>query len=415
MKLTTALARNLEPPNGKTDHFEWDDNFPGFGVRLRVGRNRIKRTWIYQYDIGRHTRRITLGNVNAISIQDARKTAGEISGKVRLGRDPMMEKAESRDRAALTFAVVMDRYVKAAKPQMRALSYEFAEYRLRVFCKPLHSLPFISITRRQIAAVLSPIAARGSLQQYNNVRAHLSALFAWAIGQGLTESNPVVGTIKYERKRRKRVLSVPELAVIWHALDDVSGLRDYNAKVRLLMLTGLRRAEIGNLRWCEVHNENFTEDGVVIPGPAIVLPGERAKNGLKHIVPLSKPAQAILAARLRDPDDDFVFQSRALGTWGRCKRTLDAALIKRGHNLTPWVLHDLRRSVATHMGELGIQPHVIEMALNHVSGFRAGVAGIYNRSKLEEPKRQALAAWAEHLMAHVEDRVPSDKVVPLRA
>ena len=78
-------------------------------------------------------------------------------------------------------------------------------------------------------------------------------------------------------------------------------------------------------------------------------------------------------------------------------------------------MHDLRRSVATHMGEMGIQPHVIEEVLNHVSGTRAGVAGTYNRSKLEEPKRQALEAGPKYLMAHVEGREPADKVVPLRA
>ena len=93
--MTTAIARNLEPPSGKTDHIEWDEDFPGFGIRLRVGRNRVSRMWVYQYDIAGRTRRITLGNVNAISIQDARKTAGELHAKIRLGRDPAVEKAEN--------------------------------------------------------------------------------------------------------------------------------------------------------------------------------------------------------------------------------------------------------------------------------------------------------------------------------
>jgi hypothetical protein len=65
MKLTTAIARNLEPPSGKTDYIEWDEDFPGFGVRVRLGRNRVSRTWVYQYDFAGRTRRITLGNVNA--------------------------------------------------------------------------------------------------------------------------------------------------------------------------------------------------------------------------------------------------------------------------------------------------------------------------------------------------------------
>jgi hypothetical protein len=60
MRLTTAIARNLEPPTGKADHIEWDEEFPGFGIRLRVGRNRISRMWVYQYDIASRTRRITI-------------------------------------------------------------------------------------------------------------------------------------------------------------------------------------------------------------------------------------------------------------------------------------------------------------------------------------------------------------------
>jgi integrase len=422
MKLTTIDARNLEPPSGKADHIEWDEDFPGFGLRLRVGRNRVSRMWVYQYDIAGRTRRITLGNVNAISIRDARKAAGEVSGKVRLGRDPVMEKAENRERAAHTFAKVMHSYLTMAKLELRASTWKKSDYDLRVICKPLHPLPFTAITRREIAAVLTPIAARGKLMASNRVRSKLSALFNWAISQGLIESNPVVGTIRHEEKPRERVLSLPELTAIWYALDDIPidvrrNMTDFTDIIRLLMLTGQRRSEIGDLRWREVRDENFIEDGVVITGPAIVLPKERTKNGRKHIVPLSKAAQTILQTRSRGPDEGFVLLRRKSNVphqikWTQRKALLDDALIKRGHTLAPWTLHDLRRSVATHMGEMGIQPHVIETVLNHARG---GIAGVYNKSKLEEPKRQALAAWAEVLMAHVEGRPPLDKIVLLRA
>src|SRR5215471_12267092 len=98
-KLTTATARDLELPSGKTDLIEWDENFPGFGVRLRAGHNRVSRMWVYQYDFAGHTRRRTIGNVNAISIDDARKTAGQLQSKVRLGDDPALEKAKKLKRA----------------------------------------------------------------------------------------------------------------------------------------------------------------------------------------------------------------------------------------------------------------------------------------------------------------------------
>jgi integrase len=252
--------------------------------------------------------------------------------------------------------------------------------------------------------------------RHNTVRATLSALFNWAISQGLIESNPVVGINKHKEKPRERVLSLPELIAIWHTVDDIHTITDLSAQIRLLMLTGQRRGEIGDLRWREVRDENFIENGAVITGPAIVLPPERTKNGRKHIVPLSKPVQTILFARLRGGDDEYVFRRKnngpISGSWTRRKNELDHALRRRKHKLAPWTIHDLRRSAATHMGEMNIAPHVIEAVLNHVRG---GIAGVYNLSKLEEPKRQALAAWAEYLMAHIEGRAPADNVVPLRA
>jgi integrase len=413
MKLTTAIARNLELPSGKTDHIYWDDEFPGFGVRVRAGSKRVKRTWIYQSDIAGRTRRMTLGNVNAIGKEDARKTAGELSAKVRLGDDPVREKAKKLERAANTFANVMETYLADAKLRMRESSYEQMEMRLGTPCEPLYPLPFTAITRRDIAAVLAPITARGKRTYSNGVRSSLSMLFNWAITQGLTENNPVLHTIRHALKPRERVLSLPELVAVWHAVDDVPFhplvITDYVAIVRLLMLTGQRKSEIGELRQSEIRDENFEDGAVIITGPAIVLPPERTKNKRKHIVPLSKPAQTILIAQPRG-DDEFVFRrnKKVIASWDEHKKMLDRALIEHGHHLEPWVWHDLRRSVATHMGEMGTEPHVIEAVLNHTSGSRAGVAGTYNRSKLEEPKRQVLAAWAEVLMAHVEGRASAD-------
>jgi integrase len=405
-KLTTASARKLEPPSGKTDHFYWDEDFPGFGVRVRASRKRISRMWVYQFDIAGRTRRVTLGSVIAIGIEAARKTAGEISGKVRLGRDPVREKAESRARAANTFANVMESYLTAAKLRLRTSTLKNKEGYFRNVCELLYPLPFTAITRRDIAKLLTSIDTQGKCGSHNNVRASLMALFNWAIKKGLTENNPVLGTEQHAHKSRERVLSLPELTAIWHAAGDMPvSIHDFTAIIRLFMLTGQRRTEIGGLRWRE------------IVGDTIVLPPERTKNGRRHIVPLSKPAQVILLTRPRGPNDGFVLRRQSGTTldWNRYKASLDDALVKRGHTLAPWTNHDLRRSVATHMGEMGIQPHVIECVLNHVSGSRAGVAGTYNRSKLEKPKREALEAWGEYLMAHIEGRKPDDKVVQLRA
>jgi integrase len=112
-------------------------------------------------------------------------------------------------------------------------------------------------------------------------------------------------------------------------------------------------------------------------------------------------------------DGDFVFAQRGFRSWSYGKQRLDARLAKAKVQLDPWTVHDLRRSVATGMAEIGIQPHIVEAVLNHVSGHKAGIAGVYNRATYEKEKKVALATWADHLLAAVEGR--ADKIVPLRA
>jgi integrase len=233
------------------------------------------------------------------------------------------------------------------------------------------------------------------------VRASLSGFFAWAIRHGLVDQNPVIGTAKYDESSRERVLSEAELKAIWNC----AGQGDYADCVRLLMLTGARLNEIGSLSWPEVKAD------------CIDLPPERCKNSRRHIIPLSAPARAILDSRPRNPDRHFVFgkrEDRPLSGWTELKAGLDKRIADSGIEMLAWTHHDLRRSAATVMAEkLGVLPHVIEAVLNHVSGHKGGVHGVYNKASYDTAKRQALTLWAEHLMSIIEDRPAT--VVALRA
>ena len=124
----------------------------------------------------------------------------------------------------------------------------------------------------------------------------------------------------------------------------------------------------------------------------IVLPAERVKNSRQHEVPLSTQALAILSRVPRRNTSDYLFGKRGFTKWDNAKKQLDQRV-----GIAPWCLHDLRRSAATYMGELGVLPHVVEQALNHVSGAKAGVAGVYNRSKMSDAVREGLQRWADHV------------------
>jgi integrase len=414
MKLTQPIANRLALPPGKSDAIFFDDDMPGLGLRLRSGG---KRSWIFQYGIGSKQRRMSLGTAPALSLAAARRTATELHAKVRLGEDPAASKRDGQRRAADTVEAVLRLYLPEKRQALAADSYRGLERHLLTYAKPLHGLGVALVSRRDIGNLLAQVAASSGNPSANFTRASLSAFFGWCMARGLVEQNPVIGTHIAKMEPRTRVLPLAELAEVWRACGDDA----YGAIVRLLMLTGQRREEIGGLRFdefvelaerrvqipvekCTVQ-ENKAGDGI------IALPASRAKNRRAHIVPLSAPAQAILAAQPHW--SEFVFGLKPFTSWSRGKSLLDAALVAGGNKFAPWTLHDLRRSVATGMAELGVAPHIVEAVLNHVSGHKAGVAGVYNRATYEKEKRIALATWAEHVLAAVEGRTAT--VVPMRA
>jgi integrase len=231
-------------------------------------------------------------------------------------------------------------------------------------------------------------------------RRALSAFFAWAISDGLlgNGANPVDGSHRpADPEPRDHVLTDVELVKVWRA----SGDDDYGRIVRLLTLLGSRRQEVGGMRWTELDFNRGEWH----------LPRERSKNKREQTIALPQEALGILSSTPRD-DGDCLFGFRAAGfsSWTDGKKALDGRLVD---TVRPWRLHDIRRTVATGMADLGIEPHVIEACLNHYSGHRRGIAGIYNRSRYERATASAFARWADHVMALVEGR--DNKVVPLRA
>jgi integrase len=378
MKLTQSVVEKLTPPAGKADFIAWDAALPGFGLRVREGGS---RTFVAQYKIGLKTRRLTLGSTKKLTLEQARKEAKKQLANVAAGGDPQGEKAKARATATETFKAVTEGFIRHQTGRLRPSTMYSTRHYLLDYCRRLHDLNIAVITRREVASVLATIATDHGKVAADRARSALSAMFAWAVGAGLVDANPVIGTNKHAgATSRDRVLSNEELAAIWLAAGDDS----YGRVVKLLILTGQRRDEIADLRRSEITDT------------AIELPGERTKNHRPHVVPLSDPAKAVIEEQLKATHHEFIFgKHRFSGFSGfsKAKAQLNAKL----PGMKPWQLHDIRRSVATGMAELGIEPHVIEAVLNHVSGHRAGVAGIYNKATYLEPKAKALDGWAHHV------------------
>jgi integrase len=402
LKLDAKTVGGLALAKGVAEEFCWDTELPGYGLRLRRrGDGGILRTYAAQYRANGRTRRVTIGSADKITPAQAREAARKLLARVELGHDPQAEREAKRRQAARTFRSTVDAYLAAKQPELRPESFRVTKlYLTGPYFRSLHSVGVGDIAHPDIAARLSAIVRNHSTATAAAARRAVSALFKWAMEEGWTSSNPVIGTRKpAEPTPRDRVLADAELVAIWNA----SGDDEYGRIVRLLILLGSRRAEVGGLRWSELDLKAGTW----------TLPAERSKNKRAHTVALPPRSIEIIQAVPR-ADRDHLFGDRAgngFTSWGRGKVELDERLTG---SVKPWRVHDIRRTVATGMADIGIEPHVIEAALNHYSGHRRGVAGVYNRSSYERAVRAALARWGEHVLALVEGRESNVLALPQR-
>ena len=322
MKFTKEALAALALPPGKTDHFEWDDELPSFGVRLR---GRSKR-WVVQYRVGTQQRRESLGDVRKVKLEDARKIARQRFAQVELGSDPAAERAAAA--ARLTLGEAAARYLDAKREMMQPGSHKAATRYLNVCWKPLHGRALDDIKRSDVAARLQELTKLHGRTSAARARDTLSAMFSWAMREGLCEANPVIGTNDPDAGilPRDRILSDDEVRIVWNACgDDAAG-----RIIKLLLLTGCRREEIGALKWSEI------EAGV------LTIPGTRTKNGRTLVLPLPAVAIELLAAVPKQDGGDFVFGrggDTPFSGWSAAKLRLDARIVMTtGKPLAPWTL-----------------------------------------------------------------------------
>jgi len=383
------IAKIKADARGKKDHFAWDSEMPGFGLRVQNGR----ASWVMQYQVHGRQHRIKLGDQAVMSADLARSAAKEAAHKVDKSRrtgeaHPILEqkriademaRAEAKRPGDAPFGSRIDEYLAARTANGNGLRersvIETRRYLEQNF-KELHKIPLNQIRKIDVVSILNAIKAPAAR---NRARSTLSAFFAWAIGESLCDANPVVGTNKAEESgERKRVLTDDEIATVWLNAPDNS----YGAILKLLLLTGCRRDEIGGLKWSEIDLNART----------ITLPGERTKNGQEHVVSLSDAAASILAGIGKREGCEHVFgRTLAAGFsgWSSAKAEFDALV-----NIPEWVVHDLRRTVRTGIDKLGAPPHICEAVLNHPP---PKLIRTYNRNTYEHEKRKALDTWAHHL------------------
>jgi integrase len=443
---------------GKADWFLWDagdkEVVKGFGLKVTPSGGKV---YVFQYRIARPgeasrtpAKRYTIGKHGSLTPDQARTRAKQLAAMVEEGIDPReveldaitardeadriaAEKARVEGELSFENVAALWLYHYENEKGRRPSSVNMAKLVVNRHLKPtLAGKPMPHITRENLQAAFDtiPVAKRGMRRA---VYAYASVLFGWAQRRGNITENPLRAMEKPEAPAaRDRVLSDNELASIWNASDSL--ILPFAAFFRLLLLTGQRREEVSGMNWAELDRATAVWS----------IPAKRAKNGMAHIVPLSPEVLAELDAlsEAKQLADAKAFGETATGTspdidparwpkvghvlsttagksisgYSKAKAALDLAIAEARENqpLDAWRVHDLRRTLATGLQRLGIRFEVTEAVLNHVSGARSGVAGIYQRHDWKAEKRGALEAWGRHVAAIV---VPAEEtnVVPIGA
>jgi integrase len=429
MKLTERKIETLEVEGSGKDRLVFDDEQRGLAVRVTVGGG---RTFLCQYSLHGQKWRVPLGACSAISLAKAREAAAAIMGDVAKGRNPAAERKEAaaaervkRARDRLTLSVLIDdwhrlhlagRRASYAAEAVRALHYAFADV-LDDAAEDLDRTTIVRLldtqTRRRKRKGENG-ARSGGAAMVGRTAAYGRAAFAWAVKRGMVHANPFAHLpVTKGIAKRERVLTDEEIGEIWRAAGTVSA--PYGTIILILVLTGQRRGEVAGMTWGELSDDLSVW----------TMPGQRTKNGVTHVVPLSAPARDLIRGLLpgdsnqvkRIASDALVLPgatSTPFSGWSKAKAALDRAVAEaRGASLALWSVHDLRRTVATGLQRLGVRLEVTEAVLNHISGSRAGIAGVYQRHDWAAEKRAALDAWATHVLAVAEQRSVTDNVVKL--
>ena len=393
MKLTAATVDKMQPADRRQ---EIPDSLC-MGLYLVV-QPTGKKGWQVRYRHGGVHRRMTLGAYPILSLAVAWQWArGALAGAAD-GRDPAEEvraaKAPKPETDRDKFAAVVDLFMRRHASRNRRAD-DVAAMLKGVVMPQWGERNIHEIGKRDVLEVLDAIVDRGSPITANRLRAHLNTLFNWAKGRDIIAINPLDGVRPpAPETARDRVLTDDEIKLFWTACDNIG--QPFGPLFQLLLLTGQRRGEVGEMTEGEVSGALWT------------IPSARVKNTDEHTVPLSEAALAVLAGVERIKGKaGLIFTTNGktpVSGFTRAKERLDAEITKLadGEAIPDFTLHDLRRTAATGMAGLGFPPHVVEAVLNHRSGTRRGVAGVYNRFTYAEEKAAALEAWSRRVLLLVE-------------
>jgi integrase len=378
------------------------------GLAVRVAPSGVK-TWDLAYRI-RGTgkmRRLSLGRTTDVGLEQARERANELTSAARGGRDLIGEEGEARDAAAsrITVASLINLYLRR-RVVGRLRTAKSIESRLKRTLSPILQRYAADICRSDMRALLESIADQGQGREAEKRRQVCTAMFRWALSQDIVAADPTAGLEAYDRGTpRDRVLTVQEIETLWRWLESDSLSLEAADILKLELLTGARCGEISGLRAEEIDRQKWTW----------TLPASRSKNGRQRVTPILGVAREILERRLfgveKGPlfllDKGVVVTSAHIGHYLLTRRAASPIAV--------FTSHDLRRTFATMLAEMGVALDLVAAIVGHESGGKdtRTLVRHYVHTDMLERKAHALNAWDDRLKTIVAG-MQSAKVVQLR-
>jgi integrase len=417
-------------PDGKR-YILWDSLTPSLGLRVT---DRGHKSFLVQRRVNGRMVKLTLGEYPTVSLAKARDEAREALTAMTRGIDPRQSRPAPVTASGLrkdSFEGAVESYIKREVEKNRRLRTQ--QEIVRTLCKVLvpkwGSLPLSAIGPRQVVDALDGFMDAQKPIMANRTLAILHRFFGWCIERHLIQTNPCANVRKPAKEQtRARVLEDDELREVWAACERLGW--PFGPFFQALILTGQRRSEVASMRWGDIDRVSRQW----------MIAGSQTKNARDHVVPIAPAMQSLLVSAPRfggqeEADEDqnarpiFTTNGKTgVSGFSKAKARLDADILRTRRKQAeeagrdpgkvkpplPWILHDLRRSCATGMARVGVAPHIIEMVLNHASGFRSGIVGVYQRHPYLEERRKALAVWAAHLESLTAPREPTGNVVAFR-
>jgi integrase len=344
-----------------------------------------------------------VGNATAISLKAAREVARAILDEVAKGGDPAGERRDEAKRERSRLGPALDRYEASLEARHVVKRGDVLSLLRRELMAPLGNIELDALDRVTLVERVRAVEQGGRPGAARELRTRAGVFLGWAVDEGLIKASPLHGWRQPRRTRAQRLeqpgraLSDAELPIFWTAAEAEGW--PFGPYLQMLLLLGQRRTERSFMRWSDLEED------------AWIIPAEVTKSGRAHRVPMPRQGAAILRELPRLRGSEFVFPGRhGRPMTGWRTRLLPVYEHTAAKGMARWTPHDLRRTMRSGLGALGVEPVISELMLNHA--VSDNLARIYDRGEYWQQRMEAAGRWADHVFGAVEGG--GGTVVPLR-